>query len=121
MNRLIYFGLVGVFLFLNCNLKSEPPLLFPASNSPFSVGNHPADVALGDVNGDVKSDIVTVNYNGKNISVLLGDGKGNFTPVKNSLALDSTAHLVVMGDLNNDKNPDLLISHHDSYGVTVLL
>jgi len=121
MKKLIYLELVCVALFLNCNVKSEPSLFIPAAKSPLTVGESPNDIALGDVNGDGKPDIVTVNPGSRDISVLLGDGTGNFSPVKNSLFLDSTAHLVVMGDVNNDKKPDVLIPCHDSYGVTVLL
>ncbi len=111
---------VLVFVY-SCNLKSEPPLFVPAPKSPFAVGNGPADVTLGYVNGDAKLDIITVNYESRDVTILLGDGQGNFTPVKNSLSLDSTAHLVAMGDVNNDEKQDLAISDHHTYKVTVLL
>lgn len=121
MKKIVYFELVCVALFLNCSVKSEPSLFIPASKSPLAVGENPNDIVLGDVNGDGRPDIITVNPGSRDISVLLGDGTGNFTPVKNSVSLDSTAHLVVMDDANNDKKPDVLISCHGSYGVTILL
>ena len=42
-------------------------------------GAQPASAALGDVNGDGKTDIVTANFGSNNVSLLLGDGLGGFT------------------------------------------
>jgi len=105
----------------SCNLKSEPPLFVPASKSPLSVGNGPADVKLRDINGDGKLDIITVNYESHDVTILPGDGKGSFNRIKNSPVVDTTAHLVEIGDVNNDSKPDLVISYHHNYGVAVLL
>jgi len=116
-----FFILCFLIVTYSCNLKSQPSLFAPAAKSPLAVGKNPNDIVLGDVNGDGKPDIVTVNPGSRDISVLLGDGTGNFTPVENSLSLDSTSHLAVIGDVNNDRKADLLISSHDSYGVDFLL
>ena len=35
-------------------------------------------MALGDVNGDGKPDLVVANYNSNTVSVLLGNGNGTF-------------------------------------------
>ena len=43
------------------------------------VGKHPYQrVRVADLNGDGKADIVSPNLEGDNVTILLGDGKGNF-------------------------------------------
>src|SRR5207244_4327244 len=50
-----------------------------ASGSPFAVASLPPSVAIGDLNGDGKPDLATANGGSDNITVLLGDGSGDFT------------------------------------------
>ena len=45
--------------------------LTPTASSPYPVGQSPTSVALGDVNGDGRLDVVTVNQQSGDISVLL--------------------------------------------------
>ena len=52
---------------------------FRARGQLFSVGHMPYQkLRAGDVNGDGAPDIVTTNFEGGNVTVLLGDGKGGF-------------------------------------------
>ena len=44
----------------------------------FATDHGPISVALGDVNGDGKPDIVVANQNSNAVSVLLGNGNGTF-------------------------------------------
>jgi hypothetical protein len=87
-----------------------------------AVGKEPASVAVADLNHDGKLDIVVANTGSESISVLLGDGKGNFQP---SLGSPFPAgHLpndIVLGDFNHDGNVDLLIPNHQTPYVTILL
>ena len=45
----------------------------------FAAGSFPYSVAVGDVNGDGRPDLLVANGNSNNVSVLLGNGNGNFT------------------------------------------
>lgn len=101
------------------NAQSLPPLFILAAGSPFAVGDRPMSIALGDWNNDRKLDLVTGDAAGK-MTVLLGDGRGKFTPAPGS-PFDATAHLIAVGDVNNDRNLDLAVTEHDSLGVMVLL
>jgi len=77
-------------------------------------------VAVGDVDGDSDPDIVTANYYGNNVSVLLGDGTGSFGTARNSNA-GSNPFSVALGDFNADNIPDLVTANYSGNDVSVLL
>ena len=53
-------------------------------NNPFSVGKYPCSLFVIDVNSDNKKDIITANWGSNNVSILFGDGTGEFTEEKSS-------------------------------------
>src|SRR5262245_2690660 len=55
----------------------------------FATGTFPYSVAIGDVNGDGKPDLVVANYGSATVSVLLGNGAGGFG-AKTDLGAGST-------------------------------
>src|SRR5262249_230702 len=59
----------------------------------------PYQVALADVNGDGKLDIVTANYQGGTASVLLGNGVGTFQAAR-SFATGPTPYALAVADFN---------------------
>ncbi|HEX8847560.1 MAG TPA: VCBS repeat-containing protein [Pyrinomonadaceae bacterium] len=71
------------------------------------------------MNRDGRLDIVTCNDE-ETVTVLLGNGRGGFTPAPGS-PIKAAAHLVAIGDVNNDRKPDLALTHHDRFVVEVLL
>jgi hypothetical protein len=81
-----------------------------------------SSVAVADVNGDGKQDLVLVSQCGNNqctyssVSVMLGHGDGSFGPaVSYSLgtgtSLSVSANSVAVADLNQDGWPDLLVAN----------
>jgi hypothetical protein len=93
----------------------------------YGTGGYIADfVAVADVNGDGKPDIIVANHcvemscdvQTGNIGVLLGNGNGTFQPAA-SYNLDDIPNSVAVADVNGDGKPDLLVAV-DS-GISVLL
>ncbi len=91
-----------------------------AVNYTAGVGSHPGQIIAGDFNRDGFVDLVTVNYNSNNISVLFGTGTGTFgTGVL--YAVGSGPASVVAGDFNQDGFPDLAVANQNTNDVSVLL
>jgi hypothetical protein len=82
-----------------------------------------AEIAVADVNGDGKADVVVVNCASKSsaacgdgdgaISVLLGNGDGSFQPaVSQNSGAPHIGTGIVLADLNGDGKPDLVITNN---------
>lgn len=80
----------------------------------------PFAIALGDVNGDGKLDIVTANLSTSNVSVLAGNGAGGFAAPVN-FASGGTATTVALGDVNGDGHLDIVTTNYYNNNVGVLL
>jgi hypothetical protein len=76
----------------------------PASPIVMKVGQHPHThgLALADVNRDNKLDLITCNSTDNDISLALGDGRGNFTRVPQSFPVGPSPYPFGIGDVNND-------------------
>jgi len=86
----------------------------------FVAGSATFGVALGDLNGDGKPDLVAANQASNNVSVLLATGPSGFSPSVN-YATGLNCVSVAIGDLNSDGIPDLVAADVDISGISVLL
>ena len=89
----------------------------------FAVGANPTSVAVGDFNGDGKQDLAVTNANpigSGTVSILLGDGAGNFSAATNFAAGAAPASVAV-GDFNSDGKQDLAVANGESHTVSILL
>ncbi|GAB3575079.1 hypothetical protein GCM10027345_09890 [Hymenobacter daeguensis] len=86
----------------------------------YAVGASPNGIALGDVNGDGRLDIITSNYIGNSISALLRLPAGGFGP-KADFAISSSPNGVALGDINGDGRPDIVTASNLLNAASVLL
>jgi hypothetical protein len=90
-----------------------PPISYP-------VGDYVVGVATGDLRGDGKVDIVTVNNDSQTVSVLLGNGDGTFQPAVNYDARPDPFGLA-LGHFHDPRVLDLVVTHKSAGGVSVWL
>ena len=91
-----------------------------APRSPFKANDRAYFVAVADLNGDSKPDIVATHDDASIATLHLGDGNGNFVQANNSpLELGNRGWSVVPVDLNRDGKIDLAFGAE--HGVAVFL
>jgi len=93
---------------------------FQAQKTFLAGGSKTYSLAVSDVNGDGKADVVVANYLNKSVSVLLGNGNGTFQ-TQASFATGSGPHFVAVADLNSDGKPDLIVANDGGNSVSMLL
>lgn len=88
-------------------------------------GVTPQSVAIGDVDGNGTADLVTIiaaNPSGIALSVLLGDGHGNFQPVSGQQTFNGNyPGTPYLADLDGDGKPDVVLSVQAPAGVHNIL
>ena len=83
--------------------------------STIAVGKGPGGVALADVDGDGKLDVLTANGGSRDVTLLLGDGLGRFAPAPGwPVALPIAPHVVAAGA------GFVAVTGHDSNDVFVI-
>lgn len=88
----------------------------PAPGSPFPCGKNPNDIVAADMNADGHPDILIANTGTPYITILLGDGRGGFTPAPHSpfaTTVRPHVHGVAVGDFMGDGKPAVVT---DSWG-----
>ncbi len=94
------------------NFTSETP------KAEYPVGEYPSSLAIADLNGDGRRDLVTANSRSATVSVLLKKSDGTFEG-KIDYPVGSYPTSAAIGDLNGDGRPDIAVAN--SGNVSVLL
>lgn len=94
------------------------------NSSPIALatGATPFSLARGDFNGDNKLDLAVANYGNNNVSILLGNGLGGFTPANSGpFGVGSHPISIAVGDFNKDTHLDLVTANNGDSSLSVLL
>jgi Ca2+-binding RTX toxin-like protein len=76
----------------------------------YPVGTYPTSLAVADVNGDSKQDLVVADKYGSEVSVLLGNGDGTFAP-QQTFATGKYPSQVIAADVNGDGKMDIITAN----------
>ena len=99
-----------VALFLGCQLQAQ--VVFKLSTSP-DVSGDPNMVAVADVNGDGKKDLICVQYFGPSVTVLTNNGSNNFI-LSGMYSVGNLPYAVVAADVNRDGKMDIITANSAS-------
>jgi archaellum component FlaF (FlaF/FlaG flagellin family) len=86
----------------------------------YTTGTSPTAVALADLNGDGKLDVVSANAGNNSISVLINKGDGTFD-AQVERATGEAPVALGLADLNGDKKPDIVTANSGANTASVLL
>src|SRR5690606_10198371 len=75
-------------------------------------GNNPYALDSGDFNGDGRPDLVTANWNGGSVSVLLGQAGGTFAAAA-TYAAPNNPYRVIARDLDGDGRSDVAVTRRN--------
>ena len=85
----------------------------------YATGSAPNSVAVADLNGDGKPDLVVANAGDNTVGVLPNNGDGTFAP-QVTYATGSIPSSVAMADVNGDGKTDLVVANFGDDTVSVL-
>ncbi len=86
---------------------------------PFEIEGGPQAIALGDLNGDFRPEIVVANRYNESVTVLLNNGNGSFS-FMSSYWVGSFPAALVLSDFNEDGKLDLAVANSGSNTISVL-
>jgi len=118
MKRVGYFSLLSIsvgMLFVTAAWAIVPPADFAHAVGYSAGGFSPVSVAVADLNGDGKLDIVIANQCVDNtcatgtVGVLLGNGDGTFQAVVTYASGGNKPAALTVADVNKDGKPDVLV------------
>ena len=99
-------------------LKGDGKGGFAAPGVTFEAGRKPyRNLRLADLDGDGRCDLVAPNMVEKGVTILFGDGHGNFSGAGNPpTPAGPSPFAVAVADVNRDGKPDLVVANYSGQG-----
>ncbi len=92
------------------------------TTTPAAISTGAKSVATADINGDGKSDLVTIDVANSRVAIWLGNGNGGFTQATGSpYGVGSGPTSVAIADFNRDGRPDLAIANSGANTLSILM
>jgi hypothetical protein len=98
--------LAAMVLLISMNAPAARSQQYLFNRADFPTGNRPSGVAVADVNGDGRQDLIVANATDGTVSILLGQADGTFG-ARTDFPAGTGAYNVVAGDFNKDGKVDL--------------
>src|SRR3954468_10235783 len=115
-------ALAAVGIMVLAAAPAEGAFFTQPAGSPYTAGNAPNQIVTADFNLDTRPDLAVVNSSSNNVSILLGDGTGGFTPAPGSpVTVGQTPKSLAVGDFNNDGKPDFVADNFIGGSLSVFL
>jgi hypothetical protein len=114
-------------------LSSEAGSFHAAPGSPLTTNAYPTAIAAADLTGDGKLDLVTANALSDNVTVLMDDGSGGFTPSSGSPfpvpagpncmpnSAPGLPESIAVGDFDANGIPDLAVANSNGCSDSVAI
>ncbi|HEV8272219.1 MAG TPA: VCBS repeat-containing protein, partial [Chitinophagaceae bacterium] len=114
----------SISVFRNTSISGSISASSFAAKVDFATGANPVSVAIDDVDGDSKPDLVIANRSSDNISVLRNTSTpGSISSSSFAAKVDFSAGAgplsVVVGDVDGDSKPDLVVANYNSNSISV--
>jgi hypothetical protein len=92
-----------------------------ATKVDFAASTEALNMAMGDLDGDGKSDLVTVNFSANTISILRNTcTSGNISfAAKIDIATNTNPRGIAIGDIDGDGKPEVVVTNFNSNNVSV--
>src|SRR5690606_31984900 len=111
----------NISVFRNTGLSGGATSITATDAGPFPVGDNPFGIAIGDVNGDGRPDIVTANQTAGSISILRNTSTGTGTisfAAGLELASGAGARYPTLADMDGDGRLDIAVANQSANTVS---
>jgi hypothetical protein len=110
-----------VFLTAGCSHGGPEVLAQAPTLVTYDVGARPRSIAVADLNGDGRLDVIVANSGDNALTLLLGATDGTFELVQSAIPAGNEPADVDAVDIDNDGDVDLVVANHETSLISVLL